>query len=169
MYKTLRNLTGPPLWVLLCKLSTLHDTIMSNNTDDIHFGSTLDETHNTSAVSSLRAVTGVAPWDLLYCRDCHPKQLGVLQDPKRPIYEWAVTLMCQSCCASWVVCSECSLLRRHIIGQDALHHHASLKHKTKLPQKQPLLKPPASESEAASECTVQWHGGASAGEWKIHT
>ena len=79
-----------------------------------------------SRLHELRTATGSAKWSLLYCPSCLPRKLASSYHCHES-YRWALTLSCNSCMASWAVCTECSSPRQHYVEWAQLRRHASRK------------------------------------------
>lgn len=80
--------------------------------------------------AELRGVTGRAPVSVLYCQNCHPKQLPSISNVMQHFqYPWAVTVMCSTCNERWNVCTQCPSVRKPFLDNLSLYNHYYRKHR----------------------------------------
>jgi hypothetical protein len=83
----------------------------------------------TNNDTHLRNVTGAAPWNVLYCPNCvHPTLADKNSVRRHERYQWALCLVCPTCCGTWTICSECARQRIPLLTSSAEYSHQYRKH-----------------------------------------
>lgn len=76
---------------------------------------------------NIRGICLEAPWGILYCPKCYPSKLASSGSPGLS-FSWEFSLLCSHCNASWTICRECAVQKKHMFTFNATSTHHYRRH-----------------------------------------